>query len=173
MLLSLSLNQTHQHKDPIKMKKKVAISGIIILVIAVICIWKYVQDKPEFVIYGFQDDYNKSYFLFYGCSEGSYLKHIEGRYYVRLKQVKDFGISRVRDNIPTKEFIHYFLDLNNEVSIYRKDQFPNNGIHYFEDTKLDIRDVEGLISFYIGDTLNTINYRRHASVRDSLIQSLE
>lgn len=154
------------------MRRIGALIAIVILVMAFF-FWKYIQDRPEFVLYGFENNYHKSYFMIYGAIDGSELEYIEDRYYVRLKEVQDFGIARVRNNVPTTEYVHYFLDLNEEVSIYRKDQFPANGIHYFDDSKLENKDVKGLISFYIGDTTNTFISERHMAIRDSIIQYLK
>jgi hypothetical protein len=127
----------------------------------------------HFLYYGFYDDLDRSFFVVYGAENGQELFHENNILYVGLQRISSDGVILVEENLRSDEILHFFRNLENKTSIYSRAEFSDNCIHYFQDTLLAKESPIGVVSFYVGDTVNSDSFKKHALRRDSILTSLD
>lgn len=116
----------------------------------------------HFVSFGYTEDCNCHYFIINNFENGSTLKERNGKYLYKL-QPANITIDVIEPDL--SDLSYFFYNFNTDKTVHM-DSFEKNEIFYVKDTILGELKI-GLISFYIGDTINQKS--KHFAIRDSLI----
>lgn len=146
------------------------ISLIIIALITAIILY---MNTPRYLAFGYKTEFSGHNFVIFGVDKGMYLRKSEDLLYLNLNKRDEVNIYSIENYIQKNQLITAFKELNDSRTVSSIATYPENGIYLYNDTNLTERSSGSrLVSFYIGNEIDSNIIKRHNSLRDSILTEL-
>ena len=145
-------------------------AAILLILIIVVLLYFVVPSKPRYFYYGYNPSVKSHNYVIYGVEDGNELKRKDELMYIVLEH-DSINVYSISDNVSKRVIPFGFVKLQSGETIVASDSFSENNIQLFEDTSINEFSA-GIISFYIGEELDSLNASKHRSMRDSIFRTV-